>query len=34
MKNMKNESKTPRVPKLWEALVTMVILVELMAVAI
>lgn len=31
---MSNESKTPRMPKLWEALVTMGILVFLMAVAI
>ncbi len=31
---MSNESKTPRMPKLWEALVTMGILVALMAVAI
>ncbi len=31
---MTNESKTPRMPKLWEALLTMGILVALMAVAI
>lgn len=31
---MSNESKTPRMPKLWEALLTMGILVALMAVAI
>lgn len=31
---MSNKSKTPRMPKLWEALVTMGILVALMAVAI
>ena len=34
MKNVKSESKSPRMPKLWEALLTMGILVLVMAVAI